>query len=87
VYFLLLEEETGVRPLYGVIVTRNGKREIVRNTDELRAWMLGVVEEIRAARKQVAEIIQENPRPGQCRGCGMWKGCREAWGVREESVI
>jgi CRISPR-associated exonuclease Cas4 len=40
VYFILLEEATGLRPPYGVIVTGDGRREIVRNTDGLRAWAL-----------------------------------------------
>jgi hypothetical protein len=68
VYFILLEEETGIRPLYGVIVTGDGKREIVRNTDDLRTWVLGIAEQIRRARGQMAEIIQVRPAAGEVPG-------------------
>jgi CRISPR-associated exonuclease Cas4 len=71
VYFILLEEETGLRPPYGVIVFGDGRREIVRNTDELRARVIGIAEQIRAARRQMAEIIQVSQPPAKCQGCGM----------------
>jgi CRISPR-associated exonuclease Cas4 len=78
VYFILIEEETGLRPPYGVIVTGDGRREIVRNTDELRAWVLKIADQIRASRRQVAEIIQVHPPAAKCRGCGMRKNCGQA---------
>lgn len=75
VYFILIEEESGQRPPYGVIVTGNGSREIVRNTDELRAWVLGIAEQIRAVRKKPQEPIQVNQPAAKCQGCGMRRVC------------
>ncbi len=80
VYFILIEEETGIAPPHGFIVTGDGRREKIENTPELRAWVLDVAEQIRAARRQVAEVIQVNPRPGQCRGCGMREHCGQRAG-------
>ena len=51
VYLLLIEEETGVRPPHGYVVTGDGGRERVKNTEELRAWVLGVAEQFREARR------------------------------------
>jgi hypothetical protein len=56
-------------------VTSDGRREVVRNTDELKAWVIGIAEQIRAARRQVVEIIQVNQPPSKCRGCGMRGAC------------
>jgi CRISPR/Cas system-associated exonuclease Cas4 (RecB family) len=75
---LLLEEETGIRPTHGVIVSSDGTRRTVENTDELRAWVLDIVDQIRAARASVAEPIPVQPVPGQCRPCGMRGLCVQA---------
>jgi CRISPR-associated exonuclease Cas4 len=80
VYFILLEEEIGIRPLYGVIVTGDGTREIVPNTDELRAWVLDAAERIRAARRGLAEIIQVSQPAAKCRGCGVRASCGQRAG-------
>ena len=80
VYFILLEEGTGVRPTHGFIVTGDGTRHRVENTDELQAWVLEVADQIRAARRQTAEMIPVNPRPGQCRSCGQRENCGQARG-------
>lgn len=80
VYFILLEEETGIRPPYGVIVTGDGKREVVRNTDELRARVLAIAGQIRAARKQMADIIRVRQPPAKCRGCGVRDSCGQRAG-------
>ncbi len=77
VYFILIEEETGLRPPYGVIVTGDGRREIVRNTNELRACVLDIADKIRAVRWQVAEIIQVRQPPAKCRGCGVREACEQ----------
>jgi hypothetical protein len=79
-YFILIEGETGVRPPHGFIVTGDGTRHRIENTDELRAWVLEVAEQIRAARKQLARIIQVNPRPGLCRSCGQRGNCGQLKG-------
>jgi CRISPR-associated exonuclease Cas4 len=65
VYFILLEQEYAVRPTHGFIVTGQGERHRMENTDQLRAWVLDIAAQIRAARRQVAEIINvacRNPR-------------------------
>jgi CRISPR-associated exonuclease Cas4 len=80
VYYLLLAEETGVRPPHGFIVTGDGTVEMVENTDELRARVLAVADRIRAARGQLAEIIKVSPTPGQCRSCGVREHCGQARG-------
>lgn len=80
VYFILLEEETGGRPPHGFIVTGDGTRHRIDNTEQLRAWVLDVADQIRAARRQVAEIIRVNPRPAQCRSCGQRENCGQARG-------
>jgi CRISPR-associated exonuclease Cas4 len=80
VYFILQEEETGMRPLYGVIVTGDGIRGIVRNTEELRTWVLQIADQIRAAKRQVAEIIRVNQPAATCRACGMRRHCGQRRG-------
>ena len=79
-YFILIEEETGIRPPHGFIVTGDGQRVKVENTDELRAWVHSVADQIRAARRQVAEIIHVNQPAAKCRGCGMRESCGQRVG-------
>ena len=78
VYFLLVEEEFRVRPTHGFIVCGDGTRHRVENTEELRAWVLDLAGQIRAARARVAEVIPVSPRPGQCRACGQRGNCGQA---------
>ena len=49
-----------------------------RIRDELRAWVLELAGQIRAARAAVTQPIPVNPRPGQCRPCGMREHCGQA---------
>jgi CRISPR-associated exonuclease Cas4 len=78
VYFLLVEDQFRVKPSHGFIVTGDGARHRIDNTDELRAWVLGLAGQIRAARAAVAVPIPVNPTPGQCRMCGMRGDCGQA---------
>jgi CRISPR-associated exonuclease Cas4 len=78
VYFLLLEEEIGIRPAHGTIVCGDGSRHRVENTEELRAWVLELAGQIRAARANVDQPIPVNPKPGQCHPCGMRGHCGQA---------
>jgi CRISPR/Cas system-associated exonuclease Cas4 (RecB family) len=75
VYFLLVEEELRVRPPHGFIVCRDGMRHRVDNTDELRAWVLDLAGQIRAARQRLTLPISVDPKPGQCKPCGMQGHC------------
>jgi CRISPR-associated exonuclease Cas4 len=78
VYFLLTEEKTGIRPPWGFIVCGDGTRHRIENTDELRAWVLDLAGQIRAARAAVAQPIPVEPVRGQCRPCGMRGHCGQA---------
>jgi CRISPR-associated exonuclease Cas4 len=78
VYFLLTEEKTCIRPPHGFIVCGDGTRHKIDNTDDLRAWVLDLAGQIRAARAAVAQPIPVKPASGQCRPCGMRGHCRQA---------
>jgi CRISPR/Cas system-associated exonuclease Cas4 (RecB family) len=78
VAFIVIEDRLGVRPTHGFVVLGDGTRERVDNTDDLRAWVLGVADQVRAARARVGEAISVDPRPGQCRSCGMRGHCGQA---------
>lgn len=75
VYFALIEDQLGVRPPHGYIVTGDGVRHQVENTEGLRARVLVLAGQIRAARARVREAIPVTPAPGQCRFCGMRGRC------------
>ena len=80
VYFILIEEETGVRPPHRFIVTGDGTRHRVEDSPELRSWVLGVADQIRAARRQVAETIRVSSPAAKCRACGQRGNCGKARG-------
>jgi CRISPR-associated exonuclease Cas4 len=80
VYFILIEEETGIRPPHGFIVTGDGRREQVENTPELRAWVLGIADHIRAARRELDQEIPVRQPAAKCRACGMREGCGQMSG-------
>jgi CRISPR-associated exonuclease Cas4 len=75
VYFLLIEDQLAVRPPHGFIVCGDGTRHRIDNTDELRSWVLELAGQIRAAKTAVTRPIPVDPRPGQCRPCGMREHC------------
>ena len=77
-YFLLVEDQLGVRPTHGFIVCGDGTRHRIENTEELRAWVLELAGQIRAARASVGTMIPVNPKPGQCRPCGVRGHCGQA---------
>jgi CRISPR-associated exonuclease Cas4 len=74
-YFLLIEEELRIRPPHGFIACGDGTRHRIDNTEELRAWVLELAGKIRAARAAVSQPLPVNPRPGQCRPCGVRGHC------------
>ena len=63
VYFLLVEEELRIRPSHGIVVLGDGTRRRIENTGELRAGVLDLSGQIRAARA-VGQPIPINPVPG-----------------------
>jgi len=78
VYFLLVEDQLGVKPTHGFLVCGDGSRHRVENSDDLRAWVLDLAGRIRAAREAVRVPIPVQPVPGQCRSCGMRGHCAQA---------
>ena len=78
VYLALIEEQFGTRPPYGVVVTGDGRRHVIENTAELRAWVLSLAAGIRAARMKASQPIAVEPVIGQCPPCGMRPHCRQA---------
>jgi CRISPR-associated exonuclease Cas4 len=87
VYFILIEEELGVRPPHGVVVLGDGTRHRIENDAVLRAWVLGLSGRIREARKSVSMLIPVTPKPGQCRPCGMRQHCGQANPARENEKL
>lgn len=80
IYFILIEEETGVRPKHGFVSLKSGERERVENTPELRDWVLGVAEQIRAARRELEQEIPVRQPAGKCRSCGVREWCGQRSG-------
>jgi CRISPR-associated exonuclease Cas4 len=79
-YFLLVEEEFGVRPPFGVVVIRDGERVEVENTSELRSEVLAVAEKIRENRRKIREEIPVHQPAVKCRSCGQRPNCGQARG-------
>jgi CRISPR-associated exonuclease Cas4 len=77
-YFILIEEHYGVRPPFGVIVTGDGRRKRIENTEEIRGRVLDVARQVREARRQVELEIAASPERWQCRVCGQRSRCRQA---------
>ena len=63
VYFLLVEEELRIRPSHGFVVLGDGSRHHIDNTEDLRAWVLDLAGQIRAARAAVTKSIPVDPSP------------------------
>jgi CRISPR-associated exonuclease Cas4 len=80
VYLILVEVECGVRPPYGLIRTGDGETVRVENTDEIRAWVLGVAERIREAKREIARPIPVRQPAAKCRVCGMRGHCGQRAG-------
>ena len=64
---MLIEEELRIRPTHGFVVCGDGARHRIDNTEELRAWVLDLAGQIRAAQARVGTMIPVNPKPSQCR--------------------
>jgi CRISPR-associated exonuclease Cas4 len=80
VYFLLVEEEVRIRPSHGFIVLGNGRRHRIENIESLRAWVIDLAGQIRAARTEMSRPIRVQPKSGQCCPCGMRWHCGQARG-------
>lgn len=78
VYFLLIEDQLGIKPTHGFVVLGDGTRHRIENDALLRSWVLDLAARIREARNAVAVPIPVSPKPGQCRPCGMREHCGQA---------
>jgi CRISPR/Cas system-associated exonuclease Cas4 (RecB family) len=78
VAFIVIKDQLGVRPTHGFVVLGDGSRHRIENTEKLRAWVLKVADQIRAARARIAQPIPVNPTPGQCRACSVRTHCGQA---------
>jgi CRISPR-associated exonuclease Cas4 len=76
-YFLLIEEEYGVRPPFGVVVLGDGSRVQVENSDHLREEVLSIAERIREHRAKIGEEIPVSPPTWKCRVCGQRGNCSQ----------
>lgn len=77
-YFILIEEQYGERPPFGVVVLGDGSRVEVKNTEELRAKVLKVAELIRERRRAIGEEIPVRQPAAKCRVCGQRGNCGQA---------
>ena len=74
-YFILIEEEYGVRPPFGVVVLGDGSRVKVENTERLRSKVLAIAEKIREHRRGLREEIPVRQPAWKCRICGQRANC------------
>ena len=77
-YFLLIEDEYGVRPPFGVVVLGDGTRCRVKNTERLRSKVLAIASRIRGHRRALRKEIAVRQPAGKCRVCGQRRNCRQA---------
>ena len=77
-YFLLIEEEYGERPPFGVVVLGDGSRVEVENTESLRSEVLSIAEKIREHRATLGEAIPVRQPAWKCRACGQRENCSQA---------
>ncbi|MHB1785276.1 MAG: CRISPR-associated protein Cas4 [Acidimicrobiales bacterium] len=74
-YFVLIEEEYGKRPPFGVVVLGDGTRVEVENTDALRSEVLAIADKIREHRARLAQEIPVRQPALKCRMCGQRRNC------------
>lgn len=72
-YCVLVEENFGVRPPYGILQYRD-HAFAVDFTDDLEADLMAVLDEMRAARDEV-DPAPDHADPRRCYGCGQRAGC------------
>ncbi len=76
-YFLLIEEEYGNRPPFGVVVLDNGSRVQVENAHALRSEVLQIAEQIRVHRTRLTDEIPVRQPAWKCRACGQRGNCHQ----------
>jgi len=53
VQMILIEEVYGVRPTHGYVVTGEGVRHRIKNSEKLRAWLLTEAEDLLSAKSML----------------------------------
>ena len=79
-YFLLIEEEYGERPPFGIVVLGDGSRHEVENTESLQLEVLAIAAKIREHRAQLSAEIPVSQPAWKCRLCGQRENCGQARG-------
>ncbi len=74
-YLLLIEEEYGVRPPYGIVALKDGSEVKIQNTRKLRRWTLDIAKKVRALRANATRQAHVQPTPGQCLECSYHDKC------------
>jgi CRISPR-associated exonuclease Cas4 len=77
-YFILIEEEYGVRPPFGVVVLGDGSRIEIPNTDALRGEVLSIAAKIREQRANLTEPVPVSQPVNKCQRCGQRVNCGQA---------
>jgi CRISPR-associated exonuclease Cas4 len=77
VYCLLLEERYQCRVQKGII-DYIGRSVTVAFDDQLRTWILNVIQEVRAAKRSEVVATRSHNHRGKCGACGFRNDCREA---------
>jgi CRISPR-associated exonuclease Cas4 len=72
-YCLLVEENFGVRPPYGILQYKD-QAFAIDYTGDLEADLLDVLDEMRAAREDIDPDPGHN-EPQRCVACGVRQGC------------
>ena len=79
-YFVLIEEEHGIRPPHGFVVLGDGRRVKVENTERLRSEVIAIAERIRERRRALREEIPVRQPAAKCAKCGQRGNCGQASG-------
>jgi CRISPR-associated exonuclease Cas4 len=72
-YCVLVEEETGARPPYGLLRYRD-RTHMIAFTQEAEARVLACAAAIRAARRQ-NDVARSHEETSLCRHCGYQRAC------------
>jgi len=75
-YCLLLEDTEGKPPPHGLLRYKSETFKVDYNS-ETRAYIIGVIEEMKEARSQ-PEVHRSHEQPGRCRGCAYRELCEES---------
>ncbi len=64
-----------MRPPHAVLVLGDGRREKIRNTNQLRERVLDITAQIRKARSDLRQPLRVVTTPAKCRACAQRQNC------------